>query len=819
MSHEPIIEQPLEDIVGERFGRYSKYIIQERALPDVRDGLKPVQRRILYAMYHDKNFFDKPYRKSAKTVGLVIGNYHPHGDSSVYDAMVRLSQSWKMNMPLIDMQGNNGSIDDDPAAAMRYTEARISKLSHRLLDNIDEEVVPFVLNFDDMTTEPSVLPARYPNLLVNGATGIAAGYATNIPPFNLNEVLQATIYRLHNPSCSVEEIMQLIKGPDFPTGAIIQSKEGIEDILKTGRGRIVVQAKADIVQNKSMKQIVITELPYEVIKSNVVRKIDELRFAKATEGFGDVMDVRDESDRNGLRIVIDCKRDADAQSILNLFYKHTELQVYYNANMVAIVNQRPKVCGVMEILDAYIAFREEVVLSRSKFRFAQREKRLHLIEGLMKATSILDEIIAIIRASSNRGNSRDNIMKEFGFTTEQASAIVDLQLYRLSSTDIVALRNEFAELSNELDYLESIIKNKAMLHTVLVQEFNEINTDFISPRRSVIEDEISDLEVDVLSLLTKEDVMVTLSKDGYLKKVSLRSYGSSQKDVIGLKDDDKPIFAAEAESTDYLVFISNLGRYGMMLVHNIEEARWRDVGSHLNQYVKFEPTEEIVSAFIIKDFDTYRDIVTTSRLGMIKKTAVIDLEVKRYNRMYDIMNLSKDDRLVGAHISKQDDDILIVTHMGNVIRLELNDITQIGVRAKGVIAIKLKKHDYVVSSAILSDESDVVFISEKSQFKRMKQDEILVNNRATQGSSMMREIKSNPNFVMYVGAYNIQDVIELYNEKMILLNVKDIPLMTSDQSFSNVLDESDFVVVEKRLEVPKVKNPVVIEEQPLKFDL
>lgn len=819
MSHEPIIEQPLEDIVGERFGRYSKYIIQERALPDVRDGLKPVQRRILYAMYHDKNFFDKPYRKSAKTVGLVIGNYHPHGDSSVYDAMVRLSQSWKMNMPLIDMQGNNGSIDDDPAAAMRYTEARISKLSHRLLDNIDEEVVPFVLNFDDMTTEPSVLPARYPNLLVNGATGIAAGYATNIPPFNLNEVLQATIYRLHNPSCSVEEIMQLIKGPDFPTGAIIQSKEGIEDILKTGRGRIVVQAKADIVQNKSMKQIVITELPYEVIKSNVVRKIDELRFAKATEGFGDVMDVRDESDRNGLRIVIDCKRDADAQSILNLFYKHTELQVYYNANMVAIVNQRPKVCGVMEILDAYIAFREEVVLSRSKFRFAQREKRLHLIEGLMKATSILDEIIAIIRASSNRGNSRDNIMKEFGFTTEQASAIVDLQLYRLSSTDIVALRNEFAELSNELDYLESIIKNKAMLHTVLVQEFNEINTDFISPRRSVIEDEISDLEVDVLSLLTKEDVMVTLSKDGYLKKVSLRSYGSSQKDVIGLKDDDKPIFAAEAESTDYLVFISNLGRYGMMLVHNIEEARWRDVGSHLNQYVKFEPTEEIVSAFIIKDFDTYRDIVTTSRLGMIKKTAVIDLEVKRYNRMYDIMNLSKDDRLVGAHISKQDDDILIVTHMGNVIRLELNDITQIGVRAKGVIAIKLKKHDYVVSSAILSDESDVVFISEKSQFKRMKQDDILVNNRATQGSSMMREIKSNPNFVMYVGAYNIQDVIELYNEKMILLNVKDIPLMTSDQSFSNVLDESDFVVVEKRLEVPKVKNPVVIEEQPLKFDL
>ena len=364
MSHDSLIKLPIEDIVGERFGRYSKYIIQERALPDVRDGLKPVQRRILYAMFHDKNFYDKPYRKSAKTVGLVIGNYHPHGDSSVYEAMVRMSQSWKMNMPLIDMQGNNGSIDDDPAAAMRYTEARISKLSQKLLENIDEEVVPFVLNFDDMTTEPSVLPARYPNLLVNGSTGIAAGYATNIPPFNLNEIMDASIYRLHNPNCSVEEIMTMVQGPDFPTGAIIQGQEGIEDIIRKGKGRIVVRAKAEIVENKSMKQIVITELPYEVIKSNVVRKIDELRFTKASEGFGDVMDVRDESDRTGLRIVIDCKRDANVESILNLFYKYTELQVYYNANMVAIVDQRPKVCGLLEVLDAYLKFRQEVVLNR-----------------------------------------------------------------------------------------------------------------------------------------------------------------------------------------------------------------------------------------------------------------------------------------------------------------------------------------------------------------------------------------------------------------------------------------------------------------------
>ncbi|MEG0328636.1 MAG: DNA topoisomerase (ATP-hydrolyzing), partial [Erysipelothrix sp.] len=509
MSHDALIKLPIEDIVGERFGRYSKYIIQDRALPDVRDGLKPVQRRILYAMYNDRNHFDKPYRKSAKTVGLVIGNYHPHGDSSVYDAMVRMSQEWKYNKPLIDMQGNNGSVDDDPAAAMRYTEARLSQLSHRLLDNIDEDVVPFVLNFDDTDSEPSVLPARYPNLLINGATGIAAGYATNIPPFNITEVMDATIHRLYNPECSDNDILDIIQGPDFPTGAVVQGKEGIRDIITKGRGRVVVKARAEIVENKSLKQIVITELPYEVIKSNVVKKIDELRFTKANEGFGDVMDVRDESDRNGLRIVIDCKRDADAQSILNLFYKHTELQVYYNANMVAIVDRRPQVCSVMQVLDAYLEFRREVVLARSSYRKAQKEKRIHIIEGLMKATSILDEIIAVIRQSNNRADSRDNIMKEFGFTHEQASAIVDLQLYRLSSTDIFALRDEFAKLANEIEELNLVLTNNDMLNAMLVKEFNEIKNDFETPRRSSIEDEISDLEVDHLSLISNEQVMLT----------------------------------------------------------------------------------------------------------------------------------------------------------------------------------------------------------------------------------------------------------------------------------------------------------------------
>ncbi|QIK70130.1 DNA topoisomerase IV subunit A [Erysipelothrix sp. HDW6C] len=822
MSDKGIIKLPLEDIVGERFGRYSKYIIQERALPDVRDGLKPVQRRILYAMQHDRNHFDKPYRKSAKTVGLVIGNYHPHGDSSVYDAMVRMSQDWKYNMPLIDMQGNNGSIDDDPAAAMRYTEARLAKLSHRLMENIDEDVVPFVLNFDDTDQEPSVLPARYPNLLINGSTGIAAGYATNIPPFNFQEVMAAATYRLHNPDCSVEEIMTLMKGPDFPTGAIIQGRDGIEEILRKGKGRVVVRAKAEIVESKTMKQIVVTELPYEVIKSNVVRKIDDLRFTKANEGFGDVMDVRDESDRNGLRIVIDCKRDADVESILNLFYKQTELQVYYNANMVAIVNQRPKVCGVLEILDAYLDFRQEVVLNRSRYRYAQKEKRIHILEGLMKATSILDEIIAVIRASNNRGESRDNIMKEFGFTHEQASAIVDLQLYRLSSTDINALRDEFATLANELDYLDLIINNVDMLNSMIIKEFNEMKEEFDTPRRSKIEDEISELEVDHLSLISNEQVMVTLSRDGYLKRVSLRSYSSSQKDQIALMEEDRPVFSSEVETTDYLVFTTSKGRYGVILVHEIEEARWRDVGSHMNQYMKFDPDERVIAAFTLKTFDSYQFVVTATAQGVIKKTLLAELEIKRTGRLYDIMKLSKDDVLVGTSIASENDHLLMVSKLGQGMRIDLAEVNPIGVRAKGVIGMKLRAGDSVVASNILHNQSEIMYVSDRGQFKRFKHDDIPVNNRATQGSPIAKTIKSNPHMIRDVLVGNIQDDFYIYNDHLSLVFVKDIPLMSADATFSNVTSESDFVVLRSHTHVQMVEKPaesVVHDAEPIKFDL
>lgn len=821
MSHD-VIKMPLEDIVGERFGRYSKYIIQERALPDVRDGLKPVQRRILYAMHKERNNFDKPYRKSAKTVGIVIGNYHPHGDISVYDAMVRLSQEWKSNMPLIDMQGNNGSIDDDPAAAMRYTEARLSKISHSLLENIEEEVVPFVLTYDDYTTEPSILPARFPNLLVNGSTGIAAGYATNIPPFNLNEVLNATIHRVMYPQSTLEDIKQHIKGPDFPTGAIIQSKEGIHNILETGRGRIVVRAKSEILDKRGMKQIVVTELPYDVIKSNVVRKIDELRFDKFVDELSGVMDVRDESDRNGLKIVIDCKKESNTESILNLLLKETDLQVYFNANMVSIIDQRPQLTGVLSILDAYIEFRQEVILNRSKYRSAQIEKRLHILEGLIKAVSILDEIIAIIRASKNRGDSRDNLMSNFGFSHEQASAIVDLQLYRLSSTDIVSLKEEFKKLSTDLLGLQNIINNKEVLNNLMIQEFNDMIADFNVERKSVIEDEISDLEIDHLSLISSEDMMLTLSHEGYIKKVSLRSYNSSRQNELTMNDEDRPIIIGQVNTLDQVIFITNKARYGQLLVHDIEEARWRDMGSHLNQYVKLEPNEKVISAFMVNDFDTDMYVLTVASNGLIKKTALNLLEVKRNNRLYDLMNLEKGASLVSANLTKNTDDVLIGSLSGQMMRLHVKDINDQGLRAKGVIAMKLREEDKIAHASVLADESEIYILTDRFQFKRFKAHDLDVHNRNTMGVSIARKVKSNPHQIKFIGVGNIQDIITIYHENLDILELKNIPLMDFDATYSSVLKINDFAIVERLVytqKVIEVKEPEKTKVEALKLEL
>ncbi|MBS5002804.1 DNA topoisomerase IV subunit A, partial [Holdemania filiformis] len=719
-----LVISPLEEIMGERFGRYSKYIIQERALPDARDGLKPVQRRILYAMYHDGNTFDHQHRKSAKTVGLVIGNYHPHGDSSVYDAMVRMSQDWKIRMPLIDMHGNNGSIDDDPAAAMRYTEARLAKIAGTLLEDIDKDTVLFAPNFDDTENEPTVLPARFPVLLVNGATGIAAGYATNIPPHNLSEVIDAAIYRMQRPKCSLEELMEILPGPDFPTGGIVMGKKGIVDAFTTGKGRVVIRARTEIVTGKTCNQIIIREIPYEVIKSSMVRKMDDIRLSREIEG---IMDIRDETDRTGLRIVIDVKKDADPNVILNYFYKNTDLQIYYSYNMVSIVNKRPVQMGLIGMLDAFIAHREEVVLRRSRYLYNKMEERCHILEGLMKAVSIMDEVIAVIRQSKDKGDAKRNLTESFGFSETQAEAIVTLRLYRLTSTDIVALREEFAQLVNEMEMLKTILESETVLKSVLIKELREIKKEYADPRRSEIQAEVEEIVIDKTAMIPNERVMITASRDGYVKRVSLRSYGASDNAMTGLKEGDVLVGQLEVDTLDTLLLFTSKGNYAHLPVYQIDEAKWKDVGSHLNKYVSIDGDDKIINAIVVKNFSSYAWIVTVSRRGQVKKTPISQWQVQRNNKMMTAMNLKKDDEMMRAFVVYAHEDLIMISRSGWISRYSSDLVPANGTKSQGVKALNLAKDDTLAAACSYSDERQSLWVlSDKGNMKRIKMSDINV---------------------------------------------------------------------------------------------
>ena len=722
-----LVISPLEEIMGERFGRYSKYIIQERALPDARDGLKPVQRRILYAMYHDGNTFDHQHRKSAKTVGLVIGNYHPHGDSSVYDAMVRMSQDWKIRMPLIDMHGNNGSIDDDPAAAMRYTEARLAKIAGTLLEDIDKDTVLFAPNFDDTENEPTVLPARFPVLLVNGATGIAAGYATNIPPHNLSEVIDAAIYRMQRPKCSLEELMEILPGPDFPTGGIVMGKKGIVDAFTTGKGRVVIRARTEIVTGKTCNQIIIREIPYEVIKSSMVRKMDDIRLSREIEG---IMDIRDETDRTGLRIVIDVKKDADPNVILNYFYKNTDLQIYYSYNMVSIVNKRPVQMGLIGMLDAFIAHREEVVLRRSRYLYNKMEERCHILEGLMKAVSIMDEVIAVIRQSKDKGDAKRNLTESFGFSETQAEAIVTLRLYRLTSTDIVALREEFAQLVNEMEMLKTILESETVLKSVLIKELREIKKEYADPRRSEIQAEVEEIVIDKTAMIPNERVMITASRDGYVKRVSLRSYGASDNAMTGLKEGDVLVGQLEVDTLDTLLLFTSKGNYAHLPVYQIDEAKWKDVGSHLNKYVSIDGDDKIINAIVVKNFSSYAWIVTVSRRGQVKKTPISQWQVQRNNKMMTAMNLKKDDEMMRAFVVYAHEDLIMISRSGWISRYSSDLVPANGTKSQGVKALNLAKDDTLAAACSYSDERQSLWVSDKGQYET-DQDERHQRHRAS----------------------------------------------------------------------------------------
>ena len=739
MSDKKIVMN-LETIMGDRFGKYSKYIIQDRALPDVRDGLKPVQRRILYSMNKEGNIASKPYRKSAKTVGNVIGNYHPHGDTSVYDAMVRLSQEWKIRAPLIDMQGNNGSIDNDPPAAMRYTEARLSPIAYELLKDLDKETVLMSLNFDDTEYEPTVLPAAYPNLLVNGATGISAGYATDIPPHNLMEVIDATIYRIRYPHCHLDKLMEFIKGPDFPTGAIVEGLDGIKSAFTKGKGKVIVRAKTEIVEQKNMNQIIITEIPYEVNKADLVRKIDEIRFNRNIDG---ILEVRDESDREGLRIAIDLKKTVNVENTLNYFFKNTDLQKNYNYNMVAIRNKRPELMGIIDIIDGYIDHRIDVVTRSSLYDLKKAKDRLHIVDGLIKAISILDDVVKTIRHSQNKADAKTNLINQYGFTDRQAEAIVMLQLYRLTNTDIVALEKEKEELDLKINQLNEILDSDEVLRKVIITQLKEIKKKYPMPRLTQIKEQISDIRIDEKAMIIEEDITVSVTRDGYIKRISQRSIKASTGIPFGKKEDDILIAMYAASTTDHLLLFTNKGNYLFVPLHKIEEFKWKDIGKHISYLIKVAADEKIITAMLIKDFSLPLYVLLATRNGQIKRTALKDFEVQRYSKAMKCMSLKDDDEVIAAHLTNNQQGILIATKAGYGAIYSEQEVSILGVKAAGIKALNIKG-DCVVAVETFDPltNNSVILMNTEGQIKRLKLMDIPTCKRTNKGTILYKNLKT-----------------------------------------------------------------------------
>ena len=752
-----IHDYALEEIMGDRFGRYAKSIIQDRAIPDVRDGLKPVQRRILYGMYKDHNTYDKPYRKSAKTVGYIMGNYHPHGDSSIYDAMVRMSQWWKQNTCYVDMQGNNGSMDGDGAAAMRYTEARLSKISNELLRDIDKDTIKWAPNFDDTELEPTVLPARFPNLLVNGSSGISAGYATNIPPHNLGEIIDATIKRIDIPNCRLDTILEIVKGPDFPTGGIVEGKSGIIDAFTTGRGKVIVRSKYEFVKEKSKEQIIITEIPFEVNKALLVKKIDEIRIDKKIDG---ISEVRDESDRTGLRIAIDLKSGASRDLVVNYLLKNTELQISYNYNMVSIVNRRPMTLGIIPILDAYIAHNKECILNRTNFELATAEKRMHIVEGLIKALSILDEVIKTIRASKNKSDAKTNLCKEFGFTEEQAEAIVVLQLYRLTNTDVVALEEEKDALAREIERLRKILDDEEVLKSVMKDELRAVKKEYATERKTVIQDEITEIKIDTTDMISKEDCIVVVTNEGYVKRVSLRSYNKDEDTLI--KEGSCIIGMYEMNTLDTLLLFTNLGNYLYVPVYELPELKWKELGKHISNVIKIQEEEKIISSIPVYDFNEDKYITTFTKNGMVKRTKLDEFKVQRYSKPINCMKLKDNDEVVSVTDSCGT-EIFITTNNGYGLRYDVNEVSPVGLRASGVKAIALK-NDFVVTATIFDSTAEyLTVITDKGTGKRIKLSEFEKISRAKKGVLMVRDVKTNP--------YSIINTFIVSNKRSVLVKI------------------------------------------------
>lgn len=807
-----IQDYALEEIMGDRFSKYAKEIILDRAIPDVRDGLKPVQRRILYAMYKAGNTWDKGYIKCAATVGDVLGKFHPHGDSSVYDAMVRMSQWWKQNSILVDIHGNNGSMDGDQAAAYRYTEAKLAHISKELLGDLEKDTVKWAPNFDDRFLEPTVLPAKFPNLLVNGANGISAGYATNIPPHNLGEIIDATIKRIDSPNCRLDTILEIVKGPDFPTGAIVEGKQGIIDAFTTGRGKVIVKSKTEFKKEKGREQIIITEIPFDVNKAALVQKIDSLRIDKKIDG---IAEVRDETDREGLRIAIDLKSGANKEFILNYLLKNTDLQISYNYNMVAIVNRTPKTLGIIQILDAYINHFTEVITNRTKFDLAAYQKEFNIVSGLIKAISILDEVIKTIRSSKNKSDAKVNLVEKYDFTIEQAEAIVMLQLYKLTNTDVVVLEERSEKLKELIKECEKILNDENELKSVMKSELREIKKQYATPRKTEIKSEITEIKIDELDMISKDDFIVCISKTGYVKKISLKSYNSSNtQELPAVKENDYIEGFYKINNIDTIVLFTNLGNFLYLPVRDIQEAKYKDLGTHISNYIKVSDDEKIIRTIGVDKFDDTL-ITAVTKNGMIKKMRLKDFAVSRYSKPITMFKLKDDDEVVSIS-NNSGKDTVIVTNNGYALRFNTDEIPEFGLKAGGVKAIKLSEDDAVSSAFVISENKEYLAIfTDKNTAKRIKVEDIEMSSRAKKGSLIIKSPKSKKYSIFKVFNISSKSIVGIVDGSIGYLKSSDINIMDK-QSVGSVITKKNIDNIFVVTKLKEIKSSELKEKETKK---
>lgn len=807
-----IQDYALEEIMGDRFSKYAKEIILDRAIPDVRDGLKPVQRRILYAMYKAGNTWDKGYIKCAATVGDVLGKFHPHGDSSVYDAMVRMSQWWKQNSILVDIHGNNGSMDGDQAAAYRYTEAKLAHISKELLGDLEKDTVKWAPNFDDRFLEPTVLPAKFPNLLVNGANGISAGYATNIPPHNLGEIIDATIKRIDSPNCRLDTILEIVKGPDFPTGAIVEGKQGIIDAFTTGRGKVIVKSKTEFKKEKGREQIIITEIPFDVNKATLVQKIDSLRIDKKIDG---IAEVRDETDREGLRIAIDLKSGANKEFILNYLLKNTDLQISYNYNMVAIVNRTPKTLGIIPILDAYINHFTEVITNRTKFDLAAYQKEFNIVSGLIKAISILDEVIKTIRSSKNKSDAKVNLVEKYDFTIEQAEAIVMLQLYKLTNTDVVVLEERSEKLKELIKECEKILNDENELKSVMKSELREIKKQYATPRKTEIKSEITEIKIDELDMISKDDFIVCISKTGYVKKISLKSYNSSNtQELPAVKENDYIEGFYKINNIDTIVLFTNLGNFLYLPVRDIQEAKYKDLGTHISNYIKVSDDEKIIRSIGVDKFDDTL-ITAVTKNGMIKKMRLKEFAVSRYSKPITMFKLKDDDEVVSVS-NNSGKDTVIVTNSGYALRFNTDEIPEFGLKAGGVKAIKLSDDDAVSSAFVISENKEYLAIfTDKNTAKRIKVEDIEMSSRAKKGSLIIKSPKSKKYSIFKAFNISSKSIVGIVDGSIGYLKSSDINIMDK-QSVGSVITKKNIDNIFVVTKLKEIKSSELKEKETKK---